>query len=725
MTIKSIKFCIEKGKFEFYRVDSINIFAGHLAIGIFVFDKTQKIILKMIHRVSIFRRNYNFSTPNLQPQSSDCNCCCEMNTSGARYGIIIWILVALNLTGCIWAIQTQNDVEEWDYFLSVDESDTVLINNNVEELLPIETFALVTQFKNKPLATSDSFSVDSDHLYREMDNDSPSEVLHCSPFRKRTSTEKSLNNSRNEEAEDGALQFENDELFDTAGNTTEPVKEVKNELRNPDLSEDVQFVNDSEPIQTIDVAKCSSFYDEPKIEPEHVVSDNDSDSLVYKPEGFRADCHYPQAPEQTKTTNSQHTSISKVPKTHQKKPRKSKKSEKKLGEFQPSKPVLAPSHTQFNTMQNANPITLNQHVLKLNHLLISLSFSVYSDYNLFDTFVKIQSSLHLEIPANLLQTILFLQVLQIEQADFIEVILFCAANFKSSFSVIFFDWFGTIKPLFCALIVMDQLLMKESEFMLQLLQIYPCELKNAFPVTKQKEEFCNFFFHHKLSHFSTVQKAMERIKLIIRIKNQALNDSQLINEIIAFVKKYECVSGLVMICLLEFKRFVVFKQIVEYSMKLKTSIFNQFSLQNGNKTFKLDELNIFWSYFVQNYLSIENNMLSVCKILATASLDELVLLSKHCIMPQDSKCLQILIALCTSNESYIVAILLAHKLAHFPLLFVNWISGYLKSQHSIAKILFHNLPYFRSFVNSRRFYNLLFQNFKFKFVADIVSGGTG
>ena len=44
------------------------------------------------------------------------------------------------------------------------ESDTVLINKNVEELILIGTFALVTQFKNKSLAALDSFSEDSYYL---------------------------------------------------------------------------------------------------------------------------------------------------------------------------------------------------------------------------------------------------------------------------------------------------------------------------------------------------------------------------------------------------------------------------------------------------------------------------------------------------------------------------------------------------------------------------------
>lgn len=321
---------------------------------------------------------------------------------------------------------------------------------------------------------------------------------------------------------------------------------------------------------------------------------------------------------------------------------------------------------------------------------------------LSEQFQQIHTYFRLENPSNLLNILSMPLITSISTEDYIEIVSFCISTYRSSFAGIFHDWFAVIRHLSSAPVIVEHVLMLEQELFAQLLQLEPYELEKNFAIGQQKEAFCIFYFQHRLFRSPLIHQAVHKMKILIGIKNGTLVNSQLLCEIISFIKEYKTVSGFMIIALLEYAQIHFFKETIDYALQLR----HKLMVTKSNELLKFVEIEIFWMYLMKH--SYLNSMaVLVAQLLEIVSLDTLVSLANYCIVPYEIKYLQVLVALCGEHEHLVVRILLEHRLIDFPESFINWFVATPINQYSITKIILSNLPTFRMALNNSKFQALL------------------
>ena len=156
-----------------------------------------------------------------------------------------------------------------------------------------------------------------------------------------------------------------------------------------------------------------------------------------------------------------------------------------------------------------------------------------------------------------------------------------------------------------------------------------------------------------------------------------------------------------MISLLKYDLFGLFKELVDFTVQHKSS-----SCSTNGASLKFIEAESFWIYFVKHPSLIDSHSSLMVQVLGHCPLELLPSLSKFCIIPTETKYLQILIALCADHEYAIVSVMLQHSLIKFSLSFVNWLTTSLTREHLITKIILHNLPTYR-YNSSHSIFNAL------------------
>lgn len=338
--------------------------------------------------------------------------------------------------------------------------------------------------------------------------------------------------------------------------------------------------------------------------------------------------------------------------------------------------------------------------------------------NIFVQFKQIQNQFKLENSSNLLNILTSPIITSIPTDEYLKIIFFCISNYRTSFSSIFFEWFTVIRQLSSAPIIIDQVIMKEQILISQIIQVEQLELEREFKIDPKKESFLVFYHQHLPSHSKLIERSMDKLKLIIEIKNSSLvsDRNALLNNIVSFINAYGTISGFILISLLKYDLVELFRDLVDSITDFKCS-------NSIEGRFVFVELEPFWLYFVKNPSLLDTLSIPITKLLGQCPLELLSSLSKFCIIPSETRYLQILISLCANREYAIISLMSPHQLGKFSSSFINWLTAsFLKDQHLITKIILDNLPSYRHNFNHFNF-NLLLDKITTQNLLGIVYDG--